>query len=93
MIHTNHTSLSRQIIKIEYKLLIPLKNISCINRFEYIVQARIVSICDDCLAFSFEFLQVVNDLAAVEGCIIFKGWFVNDDFSSFCFYPFHNALN
>ena len=73
--------------------LISSKNISSINFLFHIIQAVIKAVCNNCLALCFECIEVIDHLASKECCTIFKGWFVDNNFCTFCLDTFHDALN
>lgn len=45
-------------------LLISVKDISCIYSFFYIIQAFIISICNNCLTLLFKCLKIIYDFAS-----------------------------
>lgn len=59
----------------------------------YIVEGGVVAVGDDGLGCFFEFCQVVNYLAAEEGCAVFESGLVDDDACAFGFDALHHALD
>ena len=73
--------------------LISIKDIPCIYFFFNIVQASIVSVCDNCLAFFLEGFQVIDYFRTKECVAGFEGWLIDDDLCTFGFDSFHNSLD
>ena len=73
--------------------LISSENVACIYFFFHIVEACVVAVGDDGVAFRLELRQVVAHLAAEECGAVFKGWLVDDDFCAFSLDTLHDALD
>ena len=66
--------------------------VACIDFLLYIVKTGVVSVGYDSLALFLESFKVVDDFATKECRTILKSWFIDNDFCTFCLYPFHDTL-
>lgn len=53
------------------KCLITFENITCVYFVKYIIKAGIISVCDDCLTFLFEFFEIIYYGGSKEGFAVF----------------------
>ena len=81
-------------LKANYKkILISLKQISCIYLFLNIVKFFVISICYNSLTFLLKLIKIIHNSRAKESCSIFKRWLVDYDSCSLCLNSLHYALN
>ncbi len=72
---------------------VPFEYISCIHFVLYIVQFRIVAVCDDGVSLGLEDSQVIHDAGSEEGNAILKGRLVHDDLGALRLDALHDALD
>ena len=59
----------------------------------HVIKTGVIAVCDDCMAFRLEGIQIVNDLAAEKSATLFECWFIDDDLCTLCLDTFHDSLN
>lgn len=74
-------------------LLISSENVACIYFFFHIVEACVVAVGDDGVAFRLELCQVVDHLTAEECGAVFKGWLVDNHLCALSLDTLHDALD
>lgn len=57
--------------------LVALEQVAGIYFVFYIIQAGVIAVCDDTVADLLEFIKVIDNLGAEEGCSVFQGWLVD----------------
>lgn len=72
---------------------VSFKQVPGIYLCPYVIQAMVIPVRQNAVAFPFEFFQVIDHPAAEECTAIFQGRFINDDFRTLCFDPLHDTLD
>lgn len=74
-------------------LSVSLEDVSCIYLILHIIETGVISVCDDRLAFLFEFVQIIYNQGTEEGVSVLQSWLINNHRSTLGFDSFHNALD
>ena len=73
--------------------LISSKYVAGVDLLLDVVEAGVVSICDDGVALLFEFGEIIHHEAAEEGGAVLEGGLVDDDLGTLGFDALHHALD
>ena len=74
-------------------LSVAAEEVAGIDLIADVVQAGVIAVGDDGPGFPLEGSEVIDDLAAEEGCAVFQGRFIDDHGGALCLDTLHDALD
>lgn len=79
--------------EIQEAFLVAFKDVASVDFVGNAVKAAVVAVGHDGIRQFLETVEVIYNFTAKEGCTVFEGWFVDDDFSTFGLDALHDSLN